>query len=156
MELSVMPILHMAQSIGFVRGSDGGGYYSVEGDNTTRSLAYVFKTGEIWLVDSSLAQVPYVELNENAFTETLRRCAEISTNRLVLPGPYQWEAGFEGISGRMLVLPSFDRARGTAVEGRVFAAGRFTLEDDPVKALRPFFEKVFDCFGLRRQSGPVV
>ncbi len=156
MELSVMPILHMAQSIGFVRGSDGGGFYSVEGGTTTRSVAYVFKTGEIWLVDSWLAQVPYVELNENAFTEKLRRCADISINRLALPGPYQWEAGFEGISGRMLVLPGFDRARGTAVEERVYAVGRLTPEGDPVKSLEPFFEKVFDCFGVRRPGSPTV
>lgn len=156
MELSVMPILHIAQSIGFVRGSDGGGFYSVEGGDTTRSVAYVFKTGEIWLVDSWLAQVPYLELNENAFIETLRRCADISTNRLALPGPYRWEVGFEGISGRMLVLPGSDRARGTAVEKYVYATGRFKPETDPAKALGPFFEKVFDCFGVRRPSSPTV
>lgn len=153
LELAMMPILHTAHSIGFVRGSDGGGYYSVEGDNTTRSVAYVFKTGEIWLVDSWLAQVPHVELNEDAFTETLRRCADFSTNRLELPGPYRWEAGFEGIFGRMLVLPGkSDRALGTAVEKRVYGRGRFALGESSAGTLRPFFEEVFDCFGVHRPA----
>ncbi|MGP8081559.1 MAG: hypothetical protein ACLPXT_01515 [Terracidiphilus sp.] len=157
LELALMPILHMAQNIGFVRGSDGGGYYSVEGDNTTHSVAYVFKTGEIWLVDSWLAEIPHVELNEEAFTETLRRCAEFSTNHLQLPGPYQWEAGFEGIYGRMLLLPDkSDRAFGTAVEKRIHDNGRFALGEDPAETLRPFFEKVFDCFGVRRPSNTRV
>jgi hypothetical protein len=150
-DLALMPVLHMSQNIGFVRGSDGCGYYSVDGGNTTRSVAYVFKTGEIWLVDSWLAQVGVVELNENAFTETLRKCAEVSTNRLGLLGPYQWEAGFEGIFGRMLARPSqSNRRRGTAVEECVYDSGQFALGEDPAETLRPFFEKVFDCFGLRR------
>jgi hypothetical protein len=153
--LAMMPILHMAQSLGFVRGSDGGGYYSVDGGNLTRSVAYVFKTGEIWLVDSWLEQMRHVELDENAFTETLRKSAEVSTNRLKLVGPYQWEAGFEGIFGRELVLPGPSNwSWGTAVEKRVHAAGQFALGEDPAETLRPFFEKIFDCFGIRRPNSP--
>lgn len=155
LELSVVPILHMAGNIGFVRGADGAGYFSVEGDHTTRAVAYVFKTGELWLVDSWLAQVPLVELNEDAFVETLQKCAEFLAKRLELLGPYHWEAGFEGIHGRMLSLPdSFNRARGTAIENRVRDDGQFTLGKNPAEALRPFFEKVFDCFGLRRPNNP--
>jgi hypothetical protein len=150
-DLVLTPILHMSQNIGFVRGSDGCGFYSVEGGNTTHSVAYVFKTGEIWLVDSWLEQMSVVELRENAFAETLRKCAEVLTNRLELLGPYQWEAGFEGILGGMLAQPGTSiRRRGTAVEDCVYDAGQFTLGEDPAETLRPFFEKVFDCFGLRR------
>ena len=105
LELSIAPILNMSQSVGFVRGADGGGHYAVEGGDTTHSVAYVFKTGEICIIDSWLAQIPqYVELNELAFTQTLEKCISFLSSRLQVPGPYFWEAGFEGIAGRMLVL----------------------------------------------------
>ena len=152
LELSIAPILNMSQSVGFVRGADGGGHYAVEGGDTTHSVAYVFKTGEIWIIDSWLAQIPqYVELNELAFTQTLEKCISFLSSRLQVPGPYFWEAGFEGIAGRMLVLREGNhRPWGTAVEDYVFDSGDFKLGDDAAESLRPFFEKVFDCFGARR------
>jgi hypothetical protein len=151
LELAMVPLLHMSQSIGFVRGADGGGYFSVEGEDTTWSVAYVFTTGEIWLIDSWLARVPnYVQLDEAAFTATLSKCATFLSERFGLAGPYHWEAGFEGISGRMLSLPGQYIAKGTAVGDVVEASGEFQLGDDAVETLRAFFEKVYDCFGLRR------
>jgi hypothetical protein len=42
----------------------------------------------------------------------------------------------------------------TAVEKRVHAPGRFALGEDPAETLRPFFEKVFDSFGVRRPNNP--
>jgi hypothetical protein len=62
-----------------------------------------------------------------------------------------WEAGFEGIAGRMLVLREGNhRPWGTAVEDVVYDCGNFKVGDDAAESLRPFFEKVFDCFGTRR------
>ena len=145
------PILHSGQYGGFVRGADGAGYYSIEGDDTTRVLAYVFKTGEIWLIDSWIAGSRYIELDENAFARTLTLCASFLSDRLSLPGPYRWEAGFEGIAGRMLTLPNrYGLPAGTAIEDVVQSSGIFETGDDPVAALAPFFEEVCGTFGLRR------
>lgn len=151
-ELSIVPILNMSQNIGFIRGVDGGGYHSVEGGDRTHSVAYVFKTGEIWIIDSWLAETPqYVELNELAFIETLEKCKNVLSSRLKIPGPYFWEAGFEGIAGRMLVLrEGSHRPWGTAVEDSVSDSGNIKVGDDAAVSLSPFFEKVFDSFGARR------
>jgi hypothetical protein len=36
------------------------------------------------------------------------------------------------------------------MENDVYDSGEFKLGDDAAESLRPFFEKVFDCFGARR------
>jgi hypothetical protein len=149
--MSIPQILHWGATGGFVRGADGAGHYSIEGGDTTRALIYLFKTGEIWMIDSWIAHVRYVELDERAFARTLEKCASFLANSLGLDGPYRWEAGFEGISGRMLTIRNGnDRGVGTAIEDFVEDSGVFDPGGDPAEALRLFFEKVFDCFGARR------
>jgi hypothetical protein len=151
LRLAAAPILHTGQFGGFVRGADGAGHFSIEGGDTTRALSYVFKTGEIWMIDSWLAQVRYVELDESAFIRTLSLCSTFLADQLGLEGPYHWETGFEGIAGRMLAVPNrYSRGAGTAIEDLVEDSGIFNQGDDPAEALRLFFEKVFDCFGLGR------
>jgi hypothetical protein len=39
---------------------------------------------------------------------------------------------------------------GTAMDDFVEDSGIYAPGDNPTEALRPFFEKVFDCFGLQR------
>jgi hypothetical protein len=153
-ELSVAPILHIAGSIGFVDGGDGGGFYGIEGGNTTRSVAYVFRTGEIWMLDSWLAQIPsYLELDESAFAQTLEIAARVLSDGFVVSGPYQWEAGFEGIGGRMLTLrENAQRTWGTSVREDVKGAGTFSIGDNANVTLRPFFEEIFDAFGSKRTT----
>lgn len=151
-DLSVVPILHISGHTGFVDGGDGGGFYAMEGGHSTRSVAYVFKTGEIWIIDSWLAQVPqYVELHEPAFARTLEISATVLSERLKVAGPYQWEAGFEGIKERMLVLrENSQRTWGTSARNLVKGAGTFNIGDNLAATLTPFFEEVFDAFGSKR------
>jgi hypothetical protein len=151
-ELSVAPILHIAGSIGFVDGGDGGGFYGMEGGNTTRSVAYVFRSGEIWMVDSWLAQIPsFLELDEFAFAQTFEMAAKVLSDRFSVAGLYQWEVGFEEIGGRMLTLrENVRRTWGTSVREDVKSTGTFSAGDDAAETLRPFFEEIFDAFGSKR------
>jgi hypothetical protein len=153
-DLSVVPILHVSGHTGFVDGGDGGGFYAMEGGHSTRSVAYVFRTGEIWIIDSWLAQVsPYVELDETAFAQTLEISATVLSERLKVAGPYEWEAGFEGIEGRMLVLPeNAQRTWGTSVRNSVKKTGTYIRGDNAAECLRPFFEEIFDAFGSMRPT----
>src|SRR5581483_1627209 len=77
LQLSIVPLVRSAQSSGFVRGEDGGVFYPVHGTDTVNSVAYVFNTGEIWVIDAWLSQIPqYLELDERIFSATLQQCAE--------------------------------------------------------------------------------
>jgi hypothetical protein len=151
-ELSMAPILHNAGRIGFVDGGDGGGFYGIDGGNTTRSIAYMFKTGEIWMVDSWLAQIPrFLELDESAFAQTLEIAARVLSDRFAVASPYQWEVGFEEIGGRMLTLrENVQRTWGTSVREDVKGTGTFSAGDNATETLRPFFEEIFDAFGSKR------
>ena len=153
-ELSVAPILHIAGSTGFVDGGDGGGFYGMEGGDTTRSVAYVFKSGEIWMVDSWLAQIPrFLELNELAFAQTLEMAANVLSERFSVGGLYQWEVGFEGIGGRMLTLrENVQRTWGTSVREDIRSTGTFSAGDNAAETLRPLFEEIFDAFGSKRPN----
>jgi hypothetical protein len=153
LQLAVVPLVRMTQSVGFVRGEDGGGFYPVQGTDTTNSVAYIFNTGEIWVIDAWLSQIPqYVELDEEIFSATLQQCADL-LSRLGLDGPYRWIAGMEGILNRRLVMANRPNARlGTCVVDRIEQDGTYDPSQDPGLALRPFFEEVFDACGAARPT----
>jgi len=148
LQLSIVPLVRPAQSIGFVRGEDGGGFYPVQGTDTVNSVAYVFNTGEVWVIDAWLSQIPqYLELDERIFSATLQQCAEF-LSRIGIGGPYKWIAGMEGIQNRRLVLADRPNARlGTCIVDRIEKDGTYDASQDPGLALEPFFEEVFEVCG---------
>jgi hypothetical protein len=151
LQLGIVPLVRPAQSIGFVRGEDGGGFYPVLGTDTVNSVAYVFSTGEVWVIDAWLSQIPqYLELDERIFSATLQQCADF-LNRIGIGGPYNWIAGMEGIENRRLVLADRPNARlGTCIVDRIEKNGMYDASQDPGLALRPFFEEVFEVCGAVR------
>ena len=153
LQLAIVPLVRMAQSVGFVRGEDGGGFYPVQGTDTTNSVAYIFNTGEIWVIDAWLSQIPqYVDLDEQIFSATLQQCAEL-LSRLGVNGPYRWIAGMEGILNRRLVVTDRPNARlGTCVVDRIERDGTYAAGQDAALALTPFFEDIFDSCGAVRPT----
>ena len=151
LQLGIVPLVRPAQSIGFVRGEDGGGFYPVQGTDTVNSVAYVFNTGEVWVIDAWLSQIPqYLELDERIFSATLQQCANFLT-RIGIGGPYKWIAGMEGIQNRRLVLADRPNAKlGTCIVDRIEKDGMYDASQDPGLALRPFFEEVFEVCGAVR------
>jgi hypothetical protein len=150
-ELAVVPLVRMTQTVGFVRGEDGGGFYPVQGADTTNSVAYICNTGEIWVIDAWLSQIPqYVELEERIFSATLQQCANL-LSRLGIDGPYRWIAGMEGILNRRLVVADRPYPRlGTCVVDRIEKDGTYEIGQDPALVLTPFFEEIFDSSGAVR------
>jgi hypothetical protein len=151
LQLAVVPLVRMMQSVGFVRGEDGGGFYPILATDTTNSVAYIFNTGEIWVIDAWLSQIPqYVELDERTFSATLQQCADL-LSRLGIDGPYKWIAGMEGILNRRLVVADRPNARlGTCVVDRIEKDGTYGTGQDPALVLTPFFEEIFDSCGAVR------
>jgi hypothetical protein len=81
----------------------------------------------------------------------LELAATVLSDRFAVSGPYQWEAGFEGIGGRMLTLrESLQRTWGTSVREGVKSAGTYNIGENAAETLRPFFEEIFDAFGSKR------
>jgi len=153
LQLGIVPLVRPAQSIGFVRGEDGGGFYPVQGTDTVNSVAYVFSTGEIWVVDAWPSHIPnFLELDERIFSATLQQCAEFLA-RVGINGPYRWIAGMEGIQHRRLVLADRPNALlGTCVVDRIEKDGIYGTDESPGTALRPFFEEIFDVCGAVRPA----
>jgi hypothetical protein len=153
MELAIVPLVRMTQSVGFVRGEDGGGFYPVIGGDTTYSVSYIFNTGETWVIDAWLSQIPqYLELDEQLFSVTLQKCANV-LDRMGINGPYKWIAGMEGILNRRLVLADRPNARlGTCVVDRIEKDGTYEASQNPALVLRPFFEEIFDACGAVRSA----
>jgi len=152
-ELAVVPLVRMGQAVGFIRGEDGGGFYPVMGESTTYSVSYIFNTGEIWIIDAWLSQIPqYLELDERIFSMTLQKCASV-LGSMGINGPYKWIAGMEGIENRRLVLADRPNAKlGTCIVDRIEKDGMYDASQDPGLALRPFFEEVFDACGAVRPA----
>jgi hypothetical protein len=153
LQLGIVPLVRPVQSIGFVRGEDGGGFYPVQGTDTVNSVAYVFNTGEVWVIDAWLSHIPqYLELDERIFSATLQQCAEF-IGRVGINGPYKWIAGMEGIQHRRLILAERPNALlGTCILDRIEKDGRYDTDQDPGVALQPFFEEVFDACGAVRPT----
>src|SRR5258708_1206901 len=150
--LAALPLLRTGGSVASLQGSDGWGYWALPAeDDKAYAVAYVFNTGEVWIIDAWLVRrPPYVELNEDSFTKTLDGCASF-LDRLGCTKPYWWNVGMEGIQNRQLVTPDrFRRPFGQCLADIVEEEGIYKNNDKAVELLRRFFEKVFDQCGARR------
>jgi len=151
LHLANLPLFPSTGSIGYLRGEDGGGYYSVFPQALTHSISYVFNTGELWLINAWHALVPdYIEFDETGFTKSLNECV-LFLDRLGCSSPYQWVVGMEGIKNRQLVIKNQpNRTYGPCMTDLIVESGIYNKGNNTGELLRPFFEKVFDQFGARR------
>jgi len=153
LKLGIVPLVRPAQSIGFVRGEDGGGFFPVQGTDTVNSVAYVFNTGEVWVIDAWLSQISqYLELDERIFSATLQQCADFLSS-VGIGGPYRWIVGMEGVLNRRLVVADRPNAMlGTCIVDQIEKDGTYETGQDLVRALTPFFEEIFDVCGAVRPA----
>jgi hypothetical protein len=152
LELAILPLMHHTRNIGLLEDDDGCGHYSLSGNRHTNSVSYVFNTGEVWIINAWLSGVKeYMELEENAFTQTLDGAAAF-LGKLGCEMPFQWAVGMEGVKGRKLVIPNRypSRPAGPCFADLIEDEGIYEKDSDAAELLRPFFEKVFDKCGIRR------
>jgi hypothetical protein len=150
LELAILPLMVSAGSIGFAQDEDGCCFYSPVDDEKTYSVAYVFNTGEVWVINATLVRTGnYLPLEEANFLKTLDGCA-LFLERLGCTGPFKWIAGMEGIKGRQLAIPGRPRSLGVCYANVIEEEGVYKKGEIAAELLRPFFEKVYDKCGAQR------
>lgn len=155
---TIMPLYRRYEGLGYVRAEDGIGFYvpNPNRPHETWSTSFAFTTGEVWAVDA----FPFKDssaffLDEEAF-EIVLRTYTVFLQHLGLKPPYKWIAGIDGLKGKVLDVPmrpggtGVCRLGGSCVADSVCETGTYALGGDPQESLRPFFEAVYDQFGLKR------
>jgi hypothetical protein len=143
-----------------IRADDGVGTILLADGMQTPSVAFAFKTGEIWAIDTWILSAEQsmlltVEI-EQALTDRLRRYGQV-LSLLGLPPPYRWIAGITGATGRQLQFPpAGHQIRVPGFSGPLCASDNIGSEEmydgssSPMTALLPFFKEIFDSCGIER------
>jgi hypothetical protein len=127
----------------------------------TLSLAYVFKTGEMWGIDAyHLAGYRAIPFVEAYFIAAFANYAAFLQGKLLISPPYRWIAGVEGVQGRPIEIPRpvpdqlviVDPPRGACRADRVVKEGTYAEGAEPRASLRPFFEELYDSCDVERPT----
>jgi hypothetical protein len=130
-------------------------------------LTQLFKNGEIWGISSKLElfkkQVGYgvvVDGYEDAFVRALDNYRNFAKSTLIAELPLRFIAGLTGIeefkiqAPRGMTFGGFEKYAGRAVEAHIVFEGTVDWSTPSLEVLRPFFEAVWDTFGLQRPKAP--
>lgn len=163
---SLMPLIHPSGGYSYVRASDGEGMYRSNGKDTpgsntikTDSVAFVFKTGEVWSIETALLGyknewLPMTDI-ENVFVKGIQAYSSF-LKELDIDLPYHWKAGLIGVKGRRLGYAPppgkmWIRDGGPLCASDIIEAeGQVELGQPATTALLPLFKKVFEECGLER------
>lgn len=152
LKICLLPLIDAGPgSIGVLRNEDGCGAYPIVGEPTEAdAVVWVFTSGEIWAINTRFSrQEGIFTLDESMFVRSLAQCCDFLEGEGVLP-PYRWIVGMERFKGRYLVQENSYVRRGPCMHDRIEDKGVFQKGDNPSDCLRPFFERVFDSFGIVR------
>lgn len=133
-----------------VRGPDGYGLYAAAGsENPAVAVAYVFRSGEIWSIDTYKIEFGEQRLffSPKSFSVALAQFAQLLSS-LGVAGPYSWQAGLEGIRQRRLYLEgrSYQFEPQSILVNEVCVEGEFDGNPELAhQALLPFFAELADA-----------
>jgi hypothetical protein len=162
----LFPLRRRAGDYSYVRARDGHGIYYVPAgaDRSSKriltdTIAFAFRTGELWAVDVGFLALDTDRLYYSDIEETFVKAAENYRRYLALLGveaPYKWNAGLVGVRGRRLGFPP--RAGHvwgpyggpTCAADTVELSGTIGDQQTGLEALLPFFEHIFEECGIRR------
>lgn len=158
----LMPLFNGLGGYSRIRAHDGVGVFWSSGEGETSDIVFIFKTGEIWSIDSHIIKARQesnsIQLSEREFTSALKRFGGY-LGRLGINPPYRWIAGMEGIRGRGMFVPSRDgyypynnQPSGRCMLDSVTVDGIFDPNEDTEKSLEPFFVRVYEICGLDRPA----
>ena len=162
----LMPLINGAGGYSYLRASDGEGMYRAGGSSTSRpdaievdSVAFAFKTGEVWSVESAFLTYYkdrlYATEIEQLFVKGVERYSQF-LKELGIDPPYHWKAGLVGVKGRKLgyaAAPGREWVRDggpICLVDLIEAEGEIAFEQPATTALLPFFTKIFDECGIER------
>ena len=155
--LGTFPLSALGGANAIISSSDGCGICLSTNTEKTPNLVFVFKDGEVWAINTFSLQnrQQLIILDEPIWARSLQAAAEF-LNAAGFPGPYRWIAGMEGVNGRYFMpKDALQRKFGPCLSDIPQKEGIFNLEDDPAKALEPFFELVWDqCQVERPKNNP--
>ena len=147
--------------LGHIYADDGFGVYVHRiPPQPSPCIAFVFKTGEVWAIDTHHLSVnnviPFVE---PYFITAFERYTALLHKQLGVAPPYQWIAGIEGVKGRAIEVPLnaprqvlIEGARGSCMSPAVVVPGTHREGSDPRESLRSFFIQLFDSCNVRRPT----
>jgi len=168
-QTAMQPLNRAWSGLGSLRGADGFGVYPTGSDESTYGVGYIFKTGEIWSIDTFILQNAIyrtandekraIYLREDDFRESLEEYGALLRS-LGVEGPLHWIAGMEGVRERPMDVPRqrggyssiFDPTRGSCMLDEVVVSGYYNPDEPDPNVLRPFFERIYESCG---QSRPI-
>ncbi len=169
-ELETFGCRPITGGVQYERNQYGAIAYRTVGDRSViYELTQVFKSRELWGVNSepdgwrnSEGDGYLTNIYEDAFCRVLLHYVSFAHTKLDLTPPLRVIAGFTGINDYKIAASSgfsfnqIDKFGGKAVEPRIIFDG---VIDDwsilPETFLMPFFEQVWEAFGLDRPNTPL-
>lgn len=157
--LQILPVTTNWSGFSYLRDHDGFGVYAgAEADPSKASaVVFCFGTGELWSIDTYLLdrmewdRLMWVPIPETEFGNALISYAGF-IRKLGIDARLRWIAGMENLRNR--ILPSKHGYEMTSQQlGRrclldvVTAEGVYVPDEPPLKALQPFFERLYDACG---------
>lgn len=135
------------------------GNLAISADGLTADSVAFFESGEVWAqaVDHH-SDRKTVSVNELSYESSLNAYSQFLETHLGIPKPHAWEAGMDGIEGWLVWRPGRKgEYRSTYEEGPsqipcVLMQGQFRSGDRPLNALKPFYKKLYDAFGVKRED----
>jgi hypothetical protein len=149
-----------------------GAYAYVEVDGKTTNLTQLFKSGELWGIDSVSIEknllMQYAKVNfgffpsvafEKTFVKTLNNYLKFAKETLRLPPPLKFIAGATNVLGYKMGTEKFAMGTfpGNVVEQNIiFQAIIDAYSIEPHTILRPFFNQVWEECGLERPDEDIL
>lgn len=130
----------------------------------TPSVAFAFRTGEVWSIDTTLLTYHpglLVGEIEKLYTARLEDYA-LFLGSIGAAKPYSWIAGVTDVKGRRLQAPvlhtqgSIGLVASECLAKDIIAEGTYDGTQPPADALIPFFDAIFDECGARRPERGVA
>ncbi len=156
-----------AGSVKKIRAADGVGYYNFmskhefeEDLEFADSVAMVFKSGEIWSIDTVLLQqastANVINIDERRLAVMLRRYSNFLIKLGIKP-PFHWIAGVEGVKNRVLYNDEFNwMPSSPCLQSVIEIEGEYSPSESAGEALRPFFNAIYDACGVERRANQPV
>lgn len=152
-------LLRAADGEGYYRGGSAMGAQPVSSNTiTTDSVAFAFRSGEVWSIETALLayakdKIYYTDL-EKVFVESVQNYREF-LKQLGIDPPLRWKAGLVGVRGRRLGYPAkpnhyWAGPGPVCATDSIEAEGVLEAEQSALTSLMPFFEKIFEECGIKR------
>jgi hypothetical protein len=149
-----------------------GAYAYVEVNAKATNLTQLFKSGELWGIDSisidkrrlmefanvSFGFIPSVAF-EKTFVKTLRNYLKFAKETLSVPPPLKFIAGATNVVGYKMGTTqlALNTLIGNVVEENIIFEGIIdNYSTEPHTILRPFFEHVWEECGLERPDEDIL